>query len=153
VFDEWVRADVGRVFVQAFDVALSAWAGEPSPWCVFSSACSDRPGHEAGDDACRGSLLVDSKRLFGNGGARDALPRYCRECDVRFACRGGCPSDRFIEAPDGESGLNYLCAGYKAFFEHVSGPMRVMAGLVKSGRAPSEIMARYRLGVARGEGC
>ena len=55
---------------------------------------------------------------------RDTLPKYCLECDVRFACHGGCPKDRFIETPDGEPGLNYLCAGYKQFFHHVDQPMR-----------------------------
>ena len=57
---------------------------------------------------------------------RDTLPRYCLECDVRFACHGGCPKDRFISTPDGEPGLNYLCAGYKAFFHHIDRPMRFM---------------------------
>ena len=68
------------------------------------------------------------------------LPRYCRECDVRFACHGGCPKDRFIETPDGEPGLNYLCAGYKAFFHHVDRPMRMMSDLLRAG--PSAVRAR-----------
>jgi uncharacterized protein len=70
----------------------------------------------------------------------DTLPRYCRECEVRFACHGGCPKNRFIETPDGESGLNYLCAGYKAFFNHVDRPMRIMAELLRRNRAPAEIV-------------
>ncbi|HSN76734.1 MAG TPA: SPASM domain-containing protein, partial [Anaerolineae bacterium] len=73
----------------------------------------------------------------------DALPRYCRECDVRFACHGGCPKDRFITTPDGEPGLNYLCAGYKLFFRHVDQPMRFMAEALRRNRAPSEIMQVY----------
>ncbi len=88
--------------------------------------------------------LVDSEaqRRFGLD-KRDSLPRFCRECDVRFACHGGCPKDRFIETPDGEPGLNYLCAGYKAFFGHVDRPMRMMSELLRAGRAPSELVGRY----------
>ena len=70
----------------------------------------------------------------------DSLPRYCRECEVRFACHGECPKNRFIDTPDGEPGLNYLCAGYKAFFHHVDKPMRIMAELLQHDRAPAEVM-------------
>jgi uncharacterized protein len=73
----------------------------------------------------------------------DSLPRYCRECDVRFACHGGCPKDRFIYTPDGEAGLNYLCAGYKIFFHYIDRPMRVMCDLLRQDRAPAEIMFLY----------
>ena len=72
------------------------------------------------------------QRQFGLD-KRDTLPQYCLDCDVRFACHGGCPKDRFIETPDGEPGLNYLCAGYKAFFHHVDGPMQLMAELLRAG--------------------
>ena len=81
----------------------------------------------------------------------DALPRYCRECDVRFACHGGCPKDRFIATPDGEPGLNYLCAGYKAYFHHVDQPMRMMSELLRRNRAPAEIMQLYAQEDARRE--
>ena len=84
----------------------------------------------------------EQQRRFGNA-KRDTLPRYCRECPVRFACHGGCPKDRFITTPDGEPGLNYLCAGYKAFFGHIDEPMREMSSLLLRGRAPAELMARY----------
>ena len=79
--------------------------------------------------------LVDSpqQRDFGQA-KRDALPQYCRECDVLFACNGGCPKDRFDTTPDGEPGLHHLCAGYKAFFHHVDAPMRFMAGELRAGR-------------------
>ena len=73
----------------------------------------------------------------------DTLPQFCLDCDVRFACHGACPKDRFIRTPDGEPGLNYLCAGYKAFFHHVDEPMRAMSALLRQGRAPSELMAGY----------
>jgi uncharacterized protein len=68
------------------------------------------------------------------------LPRYCRDCEVRFICNGGCPKDRFMEAPDGEAGLNYLCAGYKAFFSHLDEPMRFMVNELAHRRAPANIM-------------
>ena len=74
---------------------------------------------------------------------RDTLPRQCRDCDVRFACHGGCPKDRFIATSDGEPGLNYLCAGYMAFFHHIERPMRIMCELLAQGRAPSEIVGIY----------
>jgi uncharacterized protein len=77
---------------------------------------------------------------FGND-KRDTLPRYCRECTVRFACHGECPKNRFIATPDGEPGLNYLCAAYKAFFTHIDRPMKLMAGLLQQGRFADEVMA------------
>jgi uncharacterized protein len=94
--------------------------------------------------------LVASQRQQRFGlDKRDTLPRFCRECDVRFACHGGCPKDRFIATPDGEPGLNYLCAGYKAFFHHVDRPMRYMAGQLRAGRAPAEIARVYAAEDAR----
>ena len=88
------------------------------------------------------------QRQFGLN-KRETLPRYCRECDVRFACHGGCPKDRFIVTPDGEPGLNYLCAGYKDFFHHIDGPMRFMAEQLRRGGAPAEIMSHYATEDAR----
>jgi len=73
----------------------------------------------------------------------DTLPQYCLDCDVRFACHGGCPKDRFISTPTGEPGLNYLCPGHQAFFRHVDQPMRRMAELLGARRAPSEIVQDY----------
>ena len=88
--------------------------------------------------------LVSSPRQTRFGlDKRDKLPQYCLDCDVRFACHGGCPKDRFIRTPDDEPGLNYLCAGYKAFFHHIDEPMRAMSALLRQGRAPSELVARY----------
>jgi len=162
IFDEWVRRDVGTVYVQMFDSALANWAKEPGAVCVHQETCGLALALEHTGDvySCdhfveptyrlgniREHHLVelvssDRQRRFGND-KRDRLPRYCRECDVRFACHGGCPKDRFIVTPDGESGLNYLCAGYKAFFHHVDAPMRKMADLLREGRAPAEIMFDY----------
>jgi len=84
-------------------------------------------------------VASEQQRKFGND-KRDMLPRYCRECPVRFACHGGCPRNRFIQTPDGEGGLNYLCAGYKSFFTHVDRPMRLMAGLLQKRRYADEVM-------------
>jgi serine-type anaerobic sulfatase-maturating enzyme len=167
VFDEWVRRDVGEVFVQMFDAALASWAGEPPALCIFAETCGDALALEHNGDLYSCDHFVEPAHLLGNirsesmielvaserqrafGDAkRDTLPRYCRECDVRFACHGECPKNRFVLTPDGEAGLNYLCAGYKAFFHHVDAPMRFMAEELRAGRAPSNVMAQ----VARQDG-
>ena len=168
VFEEWVRRDVGKVYVQMFDVALANWVGAPSGLCVHSETCGlalalehtgdlyscdhfVEPRHRLGNIRETHMLeLVASQRQrrFGQD-KRDTLPTYCLECDVRFACHGGCPKDRFIRTPDGEPGLNYLCAGYKAFFHHVDEPMRIMAGLLAQDRAPAEIVQLYAAADAR----
>ena len=159
IFDEWVRRDVGAVFVQMFDAALASWAGEAPGLCIFSETCGDALALEHNGDLYSCDHFVEPKYLLGNIGQqhmielvasdqqrrfglhkRDSLPRYCRECEVRFACHGECPKNRFLDTPDGEPGLNYLCAGYKAFFTHIDGPMRVMAGLLGRNRAPAEVM-------------
>ena len=85
-------------------------------------------------------MASPQQRKFGLD-KRDALPRYCRQCDVRFICNGGCPKDRILTTPDGESGLNYLCAGFKAFFSHIDRPMTLMADLLRQRRSPAGIMA------------
>lgn len=159
IFDEWVRRDVGRVFVQIFDVALAAWAGERPGLCIFEETCGLALAMEHNGDlfACDhfvepnyrlGNIqeipLLDmvasaEQRQFGLD-KRDKLPRYCRECEVRFVCNGGCPKDRFIHTPDGEAGLNYLCTGYRAFFNHIDQPMRIMANELRAGRAPANIV-------------
>ncbi|HVW30081.1 MAG TPA: radical SAM protein [Polyangiaceae bacterium] len=120
VFDEWVRRDVGKVFVQTFDGALGDVARSP----VVDLAASER------------------RRSFGRA-KLETLPRCCRDCSVLFACNGGCSKDRFVRTPEGEPNLNYLCAGYKAFFEHVARPMRRMAALLRAGRPPSDLMREY----------
>jgi len=92
-------------------------------------------------------IASDQQRAFGEA-KRDTLPRYCRECEVRFVCNGECPRNRFIHMPDGEAGLNYLCAGYKAFFRHIAGPMTSMAGLLLDGKDAVGVM----LGSGSGNG-
>ncbi|MGZ4880856.1 MAG: SEC-C metal-binding domain-containing protein, partial [Halobacteriota archaeon] len=79
---------------------------------------------------------------------RDTLPQYCQKCPVRFACHGECPKNRFIETPTGESGLNYLCAGYLAFFTHIDKAMQQMTTLLRQGRAPADVMRKHRRPIA-----
>jgi uncharacterized protein len=159
IFDEWVRHDVGTVFVQMFDAALASWVGAPPALCIFSETCGNALALEHNGDVYSCDHFVEPKYLLGNIKQRhmielvasdrqrqfglhkrDSLPRYCRECEVRFACHGECPKNRFLETPDGEQGLNYLCAGYKAFFTHIDRPMRIMAELLRRDRAPAEVM-------------
>jgi len=162
IFEEWVRRDVGRVYVQVFDAALANWVGDAPGLCVFSETCGQALALEHTGDLYSCDHFVEPKYLLGNidqthmielvasnqqrrfgQDKLDALPRYCRECEVRFACHGGCPRNRFIETPVGDAGLNYLCAAYKMFFNHVDRPMRTMADLLRQGRAPAEIMSSY----------
>jgi serine-type anaerobic sulfatase-maturating enzyme len=168
VFEEWVRRDVGEVYVQMFDVALANWVGEPPGLCVHSETCGRalalehtgdlyscdhfvEPAYKLGninDTPMLELVASQQQRQFGLD-KHDTLPKYCLECDVRFACHGGCPKDRFIETPDGEPGLNYLCSGFKEFFHHVDQPMRVMGHLLAQNRAPSEIVKLYAAQDAR----
>jgi uncharacterized protein len=153
VFDEWVRRDVGRVFVQIFDVALAAWVGERPGLCVFDETCGNALVLEHNGDLYTCDHFVEPRYRLGNiletplidlvgsgqqrrvGLAkRDALPEACRSCEVYFVCHGGCPKNRL------EVGLNYLCTGYKAFFQHIDEPMRFMAAELKARRPPANIM-------------
>ena len=163
IFDEWVRHDVGEVYVQLFDVTLGAHVGQYS-LCVFSPTCGDavalehtgdlyscdhfvEPDFKLGnirEETMAKMVASEKQRKFGRD-KLTMLPAYCRECDVRFACNGGCPKDRFIATPDGEPGLNFLCAGYKKFFQYVDAPMRMMASLLAAKRAPAEIMRWYAI--------
>ena len=162
VFEEWVRHDVASVYVQMFDVALANWYGEPPSLCIHSETCGLALALEHTGDLYSCDHFVEPAYKLGNiretpmlqlvasqqqtrfGLAkRDTLPRYCLECDVRFACHGGCPKDRFISTPDGEVGLNYLCAGYKAFFHHIDRPMRFMADQLRRDEAPAAVMGLY----------
>ncbi len=159
IFDEWVRRDVGRCYVQLFDVSLEMWTGLESSLCVFKKQCGAALAIEHCGDvySCDhfvypqnrlGNImksplreLVDSTQQHAFGEAKEStLPKYCRECDVRFACNGECPKHRFLTTPDGEPGLNYLCAGYKMFFRHVDPFMRFMAAELAGGRAPANVM-------------
>jgi len=162
VFEEWVRHDVGEVYVQMFDVALANWYGEPPGLCIHSETCGLALALEHTGDLYSCDHFVEPDHLLGNikdtrmielvnlprqrrfgQDKRDTLPRYCLECDVRFACHGGCPKDRFIDDPYGEAGLNYLCPSYKAFFHHVDPAMRFMTERLRAGAAPADAVGWY----------
>ena len=85
-------------------------------------------------------VASDRQRQFGLD-KRDTLPRYCRECEVRFACHGECPKNRFIATAEGDPGLNYLCAGWYEFFTHIDHPMKIMTSLMRTGRPAAEVMS------------
>jgi len=163
IFDEWIRHDVGKTFVQIFDVALGAWYGQPGGLCIFSPTCGNAMALEHTGDLFSCDHFVEPEYLLGNIGKknmvelamskkqrefgdakRKTLPEYCLKCDVEFACHGGCPKNRFITTPDGEPGLNYLCAAYKTFFTHIDRPMKTMARLLRQHRPPAEIMEYFK---------
>jgi uncharacterized protein len=170
VFEEWGRHDVGDVFVQVFDTALAHWMGmDQFGMCVHNRTCGSavalehngdlyscdhyvEPDHLLGNIALGRTLLElvasPQQQAFGQD-KLDSLPAYCRRCDVRFACNGGCPKDRFITTPDGEPGLHYLCAGYQRFFRHVDEPMRVMADLLSRGEDATGLRDWYAAADAR----
>ena len=161
IFDEWVRHDIGRVFVQMFDSVLAVWAGQRAGLCMLEETCGTAMVMEHNGDlyACDhfvfpeyrlGNILEtplaelagsEQQAQFGRD-KRDALPPVCRECEARFICNGACPRNRISIAPDGSAGLNYLCEGYKAFFTHVDRPMRMMVEELRAGRAPANVMLR-----------
>ncbi len=158
IFDEWVRRDVGRIFVQLFDVALGVWMGQPAALCVFAETCGGALAMEHNGDLYACDHFVEPDYRLGNvqqqglealaGSERQShfglnkrnLPRYCLACPVHFICYGGCPKDRLLTTPDGEPGLNVLCEGFRAFFTHIDRPMRIMASLLREQRPPAEIM-------------
>lgn len=161
VFKEWVRQDVGTVFVQTFDSALASWVGQGASLCVFAETCGRQLAveHDGSTYACDhyvypeyrlGNIsemslaeMVDSEAQRRFGAAKlETLPVQCRQCDVRFACNGGCPKHRFLHTAAGEYGLNYLCAGYRTFFRFVDPYMRAMAQLLRQRRPASDIMQR-----------
>jgi uncharacterized protein len=159
IFDDWVKRDVGTVYVTTFDVALGSWLGQHNA-CIVSPTCGQALVMEHNGDVYSCDHYVEPAHLLGNVGRTalkslvasekqrrfgqakfDTLPKYCRECPVLFACYGECPRNRFITTSSGEDGLNYLCAGYKAFFQHIDKPMRIMADLLRRGRHADEIMS------------
>ncbi len=160
VFDEWVHNDVGKVFVQTFEAATRNWLGlASSGMCFFNPTCGHGPALEHNGDLYSCDHFVEPDYLLGNihqehmldlvGSEQqrkfgrdklDKLPRYCRECEVRFACHGECPKNRFVLTPDGEPGLNYLCAGYKAFFHYADRPLKILSALLRRGQPAAQVM-------------
>ena len=165
VFDEWVRHDVGRVFVQIFEECATVWAGLPASLCVLRETCGSALAIEHNGDVYACDHFVLPQYRLGNIGVsdlgalvrtqaqvsfgeakRDSLPQLCRTCDVLFICRGGCPKDRFATSADGAGGLNHLCAGYRRFFRHVDPYMRRMVELWRRDLPPAAIMGEIRAG-------
>jgi uncharacterized protein len=159
VFEEWVRHDVGKVFVMNFEWALNTWIGNPSPVCVHAKQCGrslviEHNGDVYACDHCvypqyrLGNIrtdalpaMVEKSLKSGFGITKEtALPRWCRECEVLASCRGGCPKHRFARTYYDEPGLHYLCAGYKKFFLHIRKYLAVMAQLLEKGFPVSLVM-------------
>jgi len=159
IFDDWVRNDVGKTFIQIFDVALEAWMGMPASICVFNETCGTAMAIEHNGDIYSCDHYVYPENRLGNimeeplesiiskplqikfgQDKRNKLPRYCLDCEVRFVCHGECPKHRFAMTPDGEPGLNYLCPGYRKFFNHIAPYMRFMANELRLQRAPANVM-------------
>jgi uncharacterized protein len=154
IFDEWVRKDVGNTFVQIFDNALGARYGGEASLCVLRETCGDAmvmehdgsifscdhyvyPEYKLGNimNVSLGEMARSQQQLRFGMAKQETLSPDCLKCGVRFTCNGGCPKHRF-----GESGLNYLCKGYKEFFNHVNPYMEKMSRLLEQGQAPALIM-------------
>jgi len=163
IYEEWVRHDVGKIFVMNFEWALNAWIGNPSPVCVHAKQCGrslviEHNGDVYACDHCvypqyrLGNILTDTlphmveKSLASKFGItkETALPRLCRECEVLAACRGGCPKHRFQITYNDEPGLHYLCEGYKKFFLHIRKYLRAMATLLEHGLPAARVMDAIR---------
>jgi len=160
VFNEWVRRDVGSVFIQLFDVALAAWLGYNPGLCSFSEVCGNMLALEHTGDVYSCDHYVDSNHFLGNIAEthlghlvsspkqlqfgnlkRERLPQNCLECPVRFVCNGGCPKNRILKTSDGSPGRNFLCAGYKQFFNHIERAMNIMSEEWRAGRSPARVMS------------
>ena len=160
IFEEWVRHDIGRVYVQLFDVTLEAYFGRHL-LCIHAPTCGYGPALEHNGDLYACDHFVEPRYLLGNihqrhmltlvaspaqrkfgEDKRETLTAQCRQCEVRPLCNGGCPKDRFALSRDGEPGHNYLCAALELFFTHTAPTWRVMAQLIQQRRYPAEVMAR-----------
>lgn len=159
IFDEWVRHDVGKIFVQLFDATLANWVGLTPGVCSLAEECGHAGIIEANGDvySCDHFVFPDYKlgnirkdNLIGlmyglqqnqfSARKKLLLPNQCKQCRWLFACHGECPRNRFCKSEDGERGLNYLCKGYKKFFSHVAPYMDTMASLYQQGLPPADIM-------------
>ncbi|MBO4802086.1 MAG: anaerobic sulfatase-maturation protein [Bacteroidaceae bacterium] len=160
IFDEWVRQDVGEVFVQLFDATLARWMDQQPGVCSMAETCGHAAALEHNGDlyACDhfvfpeyrlGNIHQDSitsmmysprQRAFG-AAKRDSLPHQCQQCQWRFACNGGCPKDRFVPTGSGQPPVNYLCEAYRTFFQHVAPAMDFMRNELLHERPPSNIMS------------
>jgi len=170
IFDEWVRNDVGSVFVMNFEWALVSFIGLEMPACFFAPKCGNAGIIEHNGDiySCDhymypryrlGNLLTDnlavmmgSEQQKAFGEMKEKLPRYCLECRVLKACYGECPKHRFAVTPDGEPGLNYLCAGYKKYFNHILPYLKAMTDLLNAGKPVADIMDQTIIVLPRRDG-
>ncbi len=162
IFDEWVRHDVGRVFVELFDSILANWAGVQPGICAYAKECGHAGVMEYNGDvySCDHFVFPEYKlgnintqslveMLYGEQQSRfsklkhERLPRQCKECEWQFACHGECPKNRFLNDKYGEPGLNYLCEGYQMFFRHVAPYMDFMKNELVCGRAPANVMKAH----------
>jgi uncharacterized protein len=159
IFDEWVRWDVGAMFVTFFDSVLASYVLGESTLCMLRRECGNALALEHNGDLYACDHFVEPGHLLGNimqtplaelvaakrqrsfGRAKaNTLPRVCRDCRFLFVCHGECPKNRVLATPDGEPGLNWLCEGLKAFFSHTDRAMRIMAGLLDRGLPASGVM-------------
>lgn len=159
IFDEWVRHDVGTYFIQIFDATLANWAGVQPGLCSLAKECGHAGVMEFNGDVYSCDHFVYPEHLLGNFNEKtitemmygekqrefaklkhELLPQQCRECPVEFACHGECPKNRFTRDKYGNPGLNYLCKGYRQFFEHVKPYMDFMKGELDAKRPPSNVM-------------
>jgi uncharacterized protein len=167
IYEDWLRNDVGRVFVQMFDVTLEAYFNRHL-LCIHAPTCGYGPALEHNGDVYTCDHFVEPAYKLGNLhdtpladlvaspqmqrfglDKRDRLTGQCRSCPVRQLCNGGCPKDRFMQSKSGEAGHNYLCEGLELFYMHTRPTMMAMAHLIRNGRAPAEIMALVRAEDAR----
>lgn len=159
IFDHWVRHDVGEVFIQLFDATLANWLGMLPGVCTLAKDCGHAGIIEANGDVYSCDHFVFPQYKLGNiydqtllqmmygekqqqfsTIKRNSLPSQCRQCQWLFACHGECPRNRFCTTSNGEPNLNYLCKGYKQFFDHVAPYMDIMAKLYQQNLPPSQIM-------------
>ena len=159
IFDEWVRKDVGKIFVEIFDCTLANWMGVSPGICAYSKECGHAGVMEHNGDVYSCDHFVFPEYKLGN--IRDhslidmlygeqqqefsrlkhsSLPRQCKECDMEFACHGECPKNSFMKDKYGDSGLNYLCLGYYHYYQHVAPYMDYMKQELMAQRPPSNIM-------------
>jgi len=168
IFDEWMRHDIGKVFIQLFDESVRPFLGMEHALCIYRETCGDVPVIEHNGDfyACDhyvtpeykigniherplAEMVEDAKQRDFGQKKWTSLPKYCRECEVLSMCNGGCPKDRIIKTPDGEEGLNYLCAGLKGFFTHSKPYFQKFAELVEAGEPIEKLMEIVRAADAK----